>query len=95
MLSYVYTSDGNLNPRAKKGIFTDYPEGIKGNKIWILEDQKCITSRNVNFREEVVFMTLKHESEDSSILDGQLLPSRFLAVEMPSPREEEEPVNLG
>ena len=32
-LVFVHTSDGKLNPRAKKGYFTGYPGGVKGFKI--------------------------------------------------------------
>ncbi|CAA7045660.1 unnamed protein product [Microthlaspi erraticum] len=32
-VAYVHSSDGKLNPRAKKGIFTGYPEGVKSFKL--------------------------------------------------------------
>lgn len=35
--TYIYTSDGKLEPRAKKSIFFGYHEGLKGYKVWIKE----------------------------------------------------------
>lgn len=58
-LAYVHSDGGNLNPRANKGVFTGYPEGVKGFKAWLLEDQKCVISRNVVFREYKVFKDIK------------------------------------
>lgn len=47
---YVHTDDGKLKPRAKKGVFTGYPE-----------EQKCIISTNIIFREDKVFKELSNE----------------------------------
>lgn len=62
-LAYVHTDQGKLNPRARKGVFTGYPEGVKGYKVWLLEEEKCVISRNVVFREEVMFKDLKKEHQ--------------------------------
>ena len=34
-LVFVHTRDGKLNPRAKRGYFMGYPEGVKGFNLWI------------------------------------------------------------
>ncbi|CAA7024878.1 unnamed protein product [Microthlaspi erraticum] len=36
-VAYVHSTDGKLNSRAKKDIFTGYPEGVKGFRVWLLE----------------------------------------------------------
>lgn len=58
---YVHTDDGKLKPRAKKGVFTGYPDGVKGFRVWVLEEQKCIISTNIIFREDKVFKELSNE----------------------------------
>ncbi|CAA7015076.1 unnamed protein product [Microthlaspi erraticum] len=74
--------DGKLNPRAKKGVFTDYPEGVKGFKVWLLEDQKVVISRNVVFREDKVF---KEIGTDSNSKEDQDYQSRAISVDFPEP----------
>lgn len=46
----IHSSEGKLEPRAK-GICTRYSEGVKGFRVWLFEDKKCVISRNVVFRE--------------------------------------------
>jgi len=57
-VAYVHVDQGKLKPRAIKGIFIGYPSGTKGYKVWLLEEQKCVISRNVIFQEEVVYKDL-------------------------------------
>lgn len=65
-LAYVHSVEGKLQPRAKRGVFTGYPEGTKGFKVWLLEDKKMVISRNVVFREEKVYKEVKDETENQS-----------------------------
>lgn len=52
---FIHSDEGKLNPREKRGIFTGYPEGVKGFRVWLLEDQRCMISRNVVFKEKVMY----------------------------------------
>ena len=56
-LAYIHINQGKLNPRALKGIFIGYPNGVKGYKNWLIEEKKCVISRNVIFRENALFIT--------------------------------------
>lgn len=53
-LVYYHVEQGKLKPRAKKGVFMGYPQGVKGYRIWSIEDKKCVVSRDVKFREDVL-----------------------------------------
>ncbi|KAH9670332.1 hypothetical protein KPL70_016941 [Citrus sinensis] len=52
--AYAHTSQGKLAPRALKGFFIGYTEGVKGYKIWCtdLSPPRCIISRDVTFNEK-------------------------------------------
>lgn len=76
-VAYVHSSDGKLNPRAKKGIFTGYPEGVKGFKVWLLEEQKVVISRSVVFREELVYKDIVSSSSGGSLSELVSLDTTF------------------
>lgn len=62
-IAYVHHDQGKLQPRALKGVFLGYPQGTKGYKVWLLDSEKCVISRNIVFHEEVMFKDLKSEKE--------------------------------
>ncbi|KAG7597916.1 Reverse transcriptase RNA-dependent DNA polymerase [Arabidopsis suecica] len=62
-IAFVHTDDGKLSPRAKKGILIGYPIGVKGYKIWLLEDKKCVVSRNVIFQENASYKDLMQSKQ--------------------------------
>ena len=71
--TYAHTNQGKLAPKALKGQFIDYPNEVKGYKLWCSEltPPRCITSRDVVFNEEVVLSASNPvkaaESQDKSI----------------------------
>lgn len=52
---YVYIISDKISLRALKGIFFGYGQGIKGFRIWFLEDQKVVISKDVVFYEECLY----------------------------------------
>ncbi|KAH9648407.1 hypothetical protein KPL70_025572 [Citrus sinensis] len=54
--AYAHIKQGKLEPRAVKGYFIGYPEGIKGYKIWSINGKPTRTfiSRDVVFDEEAL-----------------------------------------
>ncbi|KAH9793888.1 hypothetical protein KPL71_004697 [Citrus sinensis] len=49
--AYYHVKDGKLDPRARKSIFVGFKGGVKGFKLWDLEDKKFVCSRYVIFDE--------------------------------------------
>ncbi|KAH9761191.1 hypothetical protein KPL70_000407 [Citrus sinensis] len=49
--AYYHVKDGKLDPRARKSIFVGFKGGVKGFKLWDLEDKKFVCSRDVTFDE--------------------------------------------
>ncbi|KAH9793742.1 Integrase catalytic domain-containing protein [Citrus sinensis] len=49
--TYYHVKDGKLDPRARKVIFVGFKGGVKGFKLWDLEDKKFVCSRDVTFDE--------------------------------------------
>nr|GEY13448.1 retrovirus-related Pol polyprotein from transposon TNT 1-94 [Tanacetum cinerariifolium] len=61
-VAYSHMNQGKLKPRAIKCIFMRYPDGVKGYKLWRLNDvkPKIIISRDVVFNKSLMYKdTLK------------------------------------
>ena len=71
--AFVHIKQGKLEPRALKGIFIGYPEGVKGYKVWCtdLNPHKSIISRDVTFNES----TLLETNSDSVLKKPEDVPS--------------------
>lgn len=75
-LVYYHMDQGKLKPRAKRGIFMGYPQGVKCYMIWNLEGKKIVVSRNVSFYENVVYKDIN----DTSVIHVQSEKSRKQAT---------------
>ncbi|XP_074278171.1 uncharacterized protein LOC141601767 [Silene latifolia] len=73
--AYYHVSEGKLEPRAKKGVFMGYGDGVKGYRIWSPSEGRVILSRNVVFDENsMVNPTVKTYmlSDSSCSVDKQV-----------------------
>ena len=61
-IAYVLINQGKLNLRAVKGIFIGYATGVKGYKVWLLNEKKRIISRNIVFHENATTNTDMQEA---------------------------------
>lgn len=62
-VAYVHQDQGKLKPRALKEVFLGYPQGTKGYKIWLLDEEKRVISRNVVSKDDVLYKNLKTNGE--------------------------------
>ncbi|GKB48024.1 retrotransposon protein, putative, ty1-copia subclass [Tanacetum coccineum] len=61
-VTYSHVKQGKLEPRAVKCVLLGYPEGVRGYRLYRLDDEshKIVTTRNVVFNESVMYKdTLK------------------------------------
>ncbi|KAL1189499.1 Retrovirus-related Pol polyprotein from transposon TNT 1-94 [Cardamine amara subsp. amara] len=65
-VAFVHSDDGKLVPRAKKGVLLGYPTGVKGYKVWLLEEKKCTVNRNVKFQENAVYKDVMQKSKKTT-----------------------------
>ena len=49
--AYYHVMDGKLNSHARKVIFVGFKGGVKGFKLWNLDDKKFMCSKDVTFDE--------------------------------------------
>ena len=96
-LAFVYQDQGKLKPRALKGVFLDYPQGTKGYKIWLLDTEKCVISRNVVFQEQKVFKQVSGQVQKSqeAELDEQSVIQHSLPEIVHNKSEEEDSAEKG
>lgn len=63
-LTFVHSDEGKLVPRAKKGVLLGYPPGVKGFKVWLIDEKKCVISRNVQFQENAVYKDVVKKNKE-------------------------------
>lgn len=78
-VAFVYVNQGKLKPRAVKGIFIGYPTGTKGYKIWMMDGDKCVVSRNVRFQEALMYKDVSGV-KITEVTEEEVYPTREVEV---------------
>ncbi|KAL2461701.1 Copia LTR rider [Abeliophyllum distichum] len=65
--TYYHVNEGKLDARAKNAIFLGYAAGVKGYRLWCMEDSKFIISRDVTFDENSMVASLKATVPDQPL----------------------------
>lgn len=87
---YVHVDQGKLNPRSIKGVFTGYPDGVKGFRVWLIDQEKCVISRNVIFREDLMYKDIsKTKNSGTYISTNNVLTNPISSVENTSDNQEQ------
>ena len=53
-------------PRALKGVFVGYPMGTKGYRVWIPQEGRCRTSKNIVFNEDEIYKKMFAKENDGT-----------------------------
>ncbi|KAG8476901.1 hypothetical protein CXB51_030380 [Gossypium anomalum] len=67
--AYAHVDNGKLEPRSIKCVFLGYKSGVKGYKLWCLENRKVVISRDVVFDKTAMLPNLS--LKDSSNKENQ------------------------
>ncbi|GAA0162316.1 hypothetical protein LIER_18433 [Lithospermum erythrorhizon] len=81
---YYHVNKGKLEPRAKKGVFVGYGDGVKGYRVWSPFEGRVILSRNVVFDENSMFNPILKTSisEDEDGAEKQVEQRTEVSCEM-------------
>ncbi|GJR61822.1 retrovirus-related pol polyprotein from transposon TNT 1-94 [Tanacetum coccineum] len=91
-VAYLHDKQGKLEPRAVKYVLLGYPEGVKGYKLYRLDDEssKIVTSRNFVFNESVMYKdTLKDSGAGDKSVEELQVEVELQRVNNHTPKEDQ------
>lgn len=65
-LAYIHVNQDKTNPRDLITIFLGYPMGTKSYKVWLIDELKCIISRDIVFNEFPFYKDLFKSNKSQS-----------------------------
>lgn len=81
-IAYTHSLEGKSKLWAKKNVFVGYPKGVTRYKIWLIEDQKCIISRNIIFKEDHMFKESSSKINSCIEVFDRLLTNQTLSLDV-------------
>ncbi|GKF12211.1 retrotransposon protein, putative, ty1-copia subclass [Tanacetum coccineum] len=91
-VTYLHDKQGNLEPRVVKCVLLGYPEGVKGYRLYRLDDEspKIVTSKNVVFNESVMYKdTLKNSGADDKSVEELQVEVELQRLNNHTPEEDQ------
>ena len=73
--AYARVNTGKLEPRSVKCIFLGFKSGVKGYKLYQLEDQKIFYSKDVIFDESAIMKPSSKKQEDTAFQPPMMDPT--------------------
>ncbi|KAH9704495.1 retrovirus-related pol polyprotein from transposon TNT 1-94-like protein [Citrus sinensis] len=71
--AYYHVKDGKLDPRARKSIFIGFKCGVKGFKLWDLEDKKFVENKTKEVLQRVEFDATPYVPVSSTSKNGSTM----------------------
>lgn len=62
-VAYVHQVREKTSARATKGVFLGYEDGTKGYRVWLVEEEKIVVSKDVIFNEQNFFKDMKKDED--------------------------------
>ncbi|KAH9689155.1 Integrase catalytic domain-containing protein [Citrus sinensis] len=85
--SYYHVKDGKLDSRATKTIFVGFKGGVKGFKLWDLEDKKFMCSKDVTFDEASMIEASMIKASSSQQLKTHRVEEEVVSSDVPQNEE--------
>ncbi|KAI5677724.1 hypothetical protein M9H77_08674 [Catharanthus roseus] len=91
--AFAHQKEGKLDPMSRKGVFTGYPSGVKGYRVWLKGEPgvRVIISKDIIFN-ELEMSCLKDKPNSDSPLSVPTPSSILVEVEVTSEPSLESPL---